>query len=179
MHRCQAAASGVASLFCLFVCFLVVRTFDQHHVVHLRSDSLPASRADPDLTRSPRHGKGDDGITSDAGQTQAERSECIEERRWSVRMVCQSSVPRIRSVRWIMYFARQWPGRETSDQGPSPIAHLAPVSRQLAGVVSSGSDYQLTRKPVVHDTPEYAPPSPARSFMSACCSPVCSLSLWP
>lgn len=35
------------------------------------------------------------------------------------------------------------------------------------------------RRPVVHTTPEYAPPSLARSFMSPICTPVCSFSLWP
>ena len=33
--------------------------------------------------------------------------------------------------------------------------------------------------PVVHAKPEYAPPSLARSSMSAHCNPVCSFSLWP
>jgi WD domain, G-beta repeat len=39
------------------------------------------------------------------------------------------------------------------------------------------SIYQPTRMPVVHERPEYPPPSSARSFMSAHCRPVCSFSL--
>ena len=37
--------------------------------------------------------------------------------------------------------------------------------------------HQPTRNPVVQATPEYSPPSFARSFMSANCRPVCSFSL--
>src|SRR5687768_14430406 len=58
------------------------------------------------------------------------------------------------------------------------------VSREpalrLSGIKwAVGSSYQPTRRPVVHDSPEYSPPSPARSFMSAHCRPDCSFSLWP
>jgi hypothetical protein len=36
--------------------------------------------------------------------------------------------------------------------------------------------YQPILIPVVHDTPAYSPPSFARSFMSANCTPDCSFS---
>ena len=39
--------------------------------------------------------------------------------------------------------------------------------------------YHPTLTPDVQATPEYAPPSPAESFMSANCTPVCSFSRWP
>ena len=54
-----------------------------------------------------------------------------------------------------------------------------PLSLTFSPTTCARRLYQPTRNPVVQDTPEYAPPSFARSFMSANCTPVCSFSRWP
>jgi hypothetical protein len=68
---------------------------EQGHVAGHRPDHLLATRterhADPDFARPPRHGKGDDGVESDADQAHAERSERTEKRSDRLRAPSDSS----------------------------------------------------------------------------------------